>query len=176
MHDGECMALARTAMVTIALVGCGCIHRAPESLVPQDKPHISWEVASDNDEHSSEKHACTSVLRSPCELTLGSPEKPVTGEFTPFLHPAEQETTYTGVVEIGFMGIDPTRPSRLDVKQTVPPKRKSNVPIQASLSGRLGAKPGEYRVTIKIVATTGGKSTTIEDAVTVTIRPPSEAR
>lgn len=104
-------------------------------------------------------------------MRLGTPEKPVTGEFTIYLHPSAEETTYVGVIEIGFLGIDPAKPSRLDVKQTVPARRKSNVPIQANILSRLSAKPGEYLVSMKIVATTMGKTTTIEDSVTVTIRP-----
>ena len=164
---------ARGCVATLGLLGAaGCIHRAPESLVPQDKPHISWEIAFDDTDHFGEKHSCTSVKPLPCEVPSGTADRPVSTSVVIYLHPAAIETTYTGVVEIGFMG-DPAKPSRLDVNQKVAERRKSNVPIQASLTGRVSAKPGEYRVTMKIVATTGGQSTTIEDAVTVTIRPPS---
>ncbi len=166
------MARKLHALAFAALFAAGCIHRAPEPAVHPDGPHISWEIASDGPTHSSEKHACTSVERIPCELQSGTAEEPLEGEFTIYLHPAVEETTYTGVVELGYLGIAVTKPARLDVNQKVPPRRVSNVPIQANISSRLVAPPGSYRVSMKIVATTGGKSTTIEDAVTVTIRPP----
>ncbi len=166
------MARKRHALAFATLVAAGCIHRAPEPVVHPDGSHISWEIASDSPTHGSEKHACTSLERTTCELPSGTLEKPLQGEFTLFLHPALEETTYTGVVEIGYLGIDATQPSRLEVKQKVPARRVSKVPIQVNTSGRLVAPPGSYRVSMKIIATTGGKAITIEDAVTVTIRPP----
>lgn len=88
-----------------------------------------------------------------------------------YLHPAAEETTYTGSVEIGFLSGDPLRPTKLDINQKVPTHRKSNVPIQASVSNRVLAKPGDYRVTMRVIAvTTSGKTTIIDDAVTVTVR------
>ena len=166
------MKLNRIATVTALLFAAGCIHRAPEPVVPQDKPHISWEISTDDTDHYSEKHACTSVKPSPCELRLGTAEKPVTAQFIIFMHPASAETVYTGVVEIGFLGIDRSKPSTLDVKQTVAPSRKSKVPIQAIITSRIPAEPGTYRVTMRIVATMSGATTTLEDAVSVTILPP----
>ena len=166
------MSPKRILGLSAVFLGIGCIHRAPEPIVPQDKPHISWEISTDDTGQFSEKHACTSVIRSPCDIPSGTAERPASVTFVLFLHPAAEETTYTGVVDIGFLGIDPAKPSKLDVNQKVPARRSSNVPIQALLTSRISAPPGQYRVTMKIVATTAGKATTIEDAVTVTVRPP----
>jgi len=139
--------------------------------VAQDAPHFSWEIHRLDARRPDGEEVCSSVNRTTCELPISTPDRPIASDFIVYLHPVAAEVVYTGLVEIGYLHEDKTTPAKLEVNQRVPPSKTfSRTPIKAILSETVAGKPGTYNVSIMIVATMNGTSTTLRDSFAVTLR------
>lgn len=140
------MMLGRVALATCIAVAFGCAKHVPEPVPHPSTPHITWSIG----EGYNDKDVCKSTEVSSCTLgpsREGGPQR--FAVFHVFLHAAEQDTKYTGTMQIGFLAVSATTEHRRHPIDRIVPKGSD--PVSFSTTGVV-APPGTYYVDIDLTA------------------------
>jgi hypothetical protein len=167
--------LTGVLFLTVYAPACGGRVHVPEPTTPPDTPRISWMLERTSSDQVNADEVCNSNKRDACTLAASSDSKVRIAHFDLWLHPAVTQVTYTGMVEIGFLGEPGGRPARLDIKQELPSAGTDARPTVAAMSGVVTTRPGEYQVTINLQAVSGtGEKLPVQDRITVTVGGPAQ--
>ena len=150
----------------IAFVAPACARRAPESAVKiPGEPHVSWIIMFGDRDNPDREFACQSAPRTECSIPVSRPDAQVVSEVHFYYHGVKADTNYVGANQIEFFrGTGPH-----EVRPNVIVKGNETI-VNQSVSGIVTSNPGDYVMSIAVVATTAGATRQIHDQVRVVVK------
>ena len=157
------------AIMTMALLvgACGCgAHSAPSIVGDPQSPNVGWVIMHGHTGNPNEEFGCQSNPRSDCVVHASRSGSQTLSEVHLYFHPTQVDTTYSGVVRIGFFSAGEAGPG-LQIQTTVKPGDMGNY----SVVGIVTDKPGQYMLTVDIrAAMSDGAEQQIKEQIPVTVR------
>lgn len=150
----------------LTVIATGCAKRIPQPVSGQPgSPHVGWVIMSGDADNPDRDFVCQSNPRSECVVPVDRPDARVFGHVHFYYHAAATETRYTGSNRIGFFD----KPHEVNPNITV---KQGESPGNQSIAYFVSAKPGNYAMSIAVVATSvpTGRTENIRDQVTVIVK------
>ena len=164
-HETRLLIFVAGACV-LAVIATGCAKRGPERVGGRtDAPHVGWVIMSGDADNPDRDFVCQSNPPSECVVPVDRPESRVLGHVHFYYHAAATETKYTGSNRIGFFD----EPHEVNPDITV---KRGASPGNQSVFGFVSSKPGEYTMSIAVVATSAqtGQTENIREQVSVMVK------
>jgi hypothetical protein len=142
-------AIARsvTLLISMSVLAAACAdHGVPHVAPDESQPHVTWEVRTGGYTGDSRFVCGSSDPSKPCALTASAGPRGNAVTVRLFLHAANAQTNYLGVVTTPF--VDGAAGER-EISLTVPPGSR---PVSAFLSGKVTGTPGTYTINIALDA------------------------
>ena len=151
-----------------SLAAGGCAgRRVPQPDGSPGAPGVGWVIMHGSRENPDEQFGCQSRPREECVLEASAAGSQALSHVHLYFHPTPTETTYSGVVRVGFFS-DGATSAGIKPEVTVKPGEVRN----HSVIGLVTDKPGRYRFTVDMTATMqGGGTRQVHDEVTVVVNP-----
>ena len=135
-------------LVALPLLAAACAGRSVPHVAPDEsQPHVTWEVRTGGYAGDSRFVCGSGEPAKPCVLTAGGGRRGSAVTVRLFLHAANSQTNYLGVMRTPF--VDGAVSVR-EISLTVP---RGSRPVTSFLSGKLTDKPGTYSLNIALDAT-----------------------
>lgn len=160
------MRILIVAVCVLIVVAAGCARRIPEPVGGRTgSPHVGWVIMSGDSDNSDRDFVCQSNPRSECVIPVDGPDARVLSHVHLYYHPAAAETKYAGSILLGFF----SSPHEIKPNLTVKP---GDSPGNQSVASFVSSKPGNYTMTVAVVATSvaSGATQEIREQVPVTVR------
>lgn len=155
----------RVSLVAGAPGAWACAHPIPEPVAVHVTPHISWVISSTESPDGRERFVCRSDPRTSCVVRTSTPETKRLATVHVYLHPAAEDTKYTGTLQVGFFDAAPeTYESKIDSTVSA-----GDGPRSVSVSDIVTQRPGEYGVTMSLAAKSAKQSQQIQDNFRVVV-------
>ena len=162
------MATALFAFMTVASLAAaiGCAdHRAPEPFDESDTPSVGWVIMHGDKDSPDEEFDCQSNPPSECVVHASTSADQTLSKVHLYFHPTKSETTYSGVVHVGYFRNAETSPG-IKPRVTVKPGKVGN----HSVVGIVTDKPCTYMLTLDVTAVTkGGTEEHIREEVPIVV-------
>jgi len=169
--------MTRTALkhiIFVFLLGAGSLgaggcagRRVPEPDVSPGTPSVGWVIMHGSKDNPDEQFGCQSRPRTDCVVEASTPGGQALSHVHLYFQPTQTETTYAGVVRVGFFS-DGATSGGIKPEVTVKPGEVRN----HSVIGLVTDKPGRYVFTVDMTATMqGGGTRQIRDEVAVVVSP-----
>ena len=143
--------------VSVLAAACAA-HGVPHVAPDESQPHVTWEVRMGGYTGDSRFVCGSSDPSKPCVLTASGGQRGTAVTVRLFLHAADTQTNYLGVMNTPFVD---GGASEREISLTVP---RGSRPVSSFLSGKVTDKPGTYTLTIGIDATQGTSGSPIRIA------------
>lgn len=140
---GPASLLFALPLLAAACAGHGVPHVAPD----ESQPHVTWEVRTGGYTGDRSFVCGSSDPSKQCTLTAGAGPRGTAVTVRLFLHAANTQTNYLGVMKTPF--VDGSASVR-EISLTVP---RGSRPVSSFLSGKVIDKPGTYSLNIALDAT-----------------------
>jgi len=146
-------------LVAIPVLAAACAARRVPHVAPDEsQPHVTWEVRTGGYAGDSRFVCGSSDPAKPCVLTASAGQRGSAVTVRLFLHAANSQTNYLGVMRTPFVeGAVSVR----EISLTVP---RGSRPVSSFLSGKLTDKPGTYSLNIALDATQASSGSPIRIA------------
>ncbi len=153
------------AVMGLMLLPMGCNKRVPvPSGGPVGTPRVGWVIMVGDRDNPNREFVCQSDPRTACVMPATRPDNQAFTNVYFYFHPTTSDTTYSGTIQITFFDGS----TRHELKTHVTVKR-GDAAGKSSVSGIVSAIPGNYPMTIDIVADSAIPQQ-IRDVIPVTVQ------
>jgi hypothetical protein len=153
------------AVAMATMVGEGCAMRVPQPAVKTPgEPLVSWIIMFGDQDNPDREFACQSHPLTECVMPPSRPDAQVVSEVHFYYHGVQTDTNYSGVNRIGFF-----QGSGGQVQPNLTVKGDEDI-VNQSVTGIVTSTPGNYEMSIAVVAASGSSNRPLNDRVRVIVR------
>jgi hypothetical protein len=167
LFGGEAMLKSVTVFLVaiVMMAGSGCARRVPQPAVKTPgEPLVSWIIMFGDQDNPDREFACQSHPLTACAMPPSRPDAQIVSAVHFYYHGVQTDTNYTGVNKIGFF-----QGSGGQVQPNLTVKGDEEI-VNQSVTGIVTSTPGNYEMSIAVVAASGGSNRQLNDRVRVVVK------
>lgn len=152
-------------ITTAMICGGGCASRVPRpAVMAPGEPLVSWIIMFGDQDNPNREFACQSHPLTACVMPPSRPDAQIVSAVHFYYHGVQTDTNYSGVNRIGFFQ---GAGGQLQPNVTVKGHEEH---VNQSITGIVTSTPGDYEMSIAVVAASGTTNRQLNDRVRVAVR------